>query len=166
MRVLFRMFERGAPAHRILFAFGLILLMAMPLAPVGAFGSEGAGNAGPRTVTDDANDLIVPAGETYELWGCHTYANSVWINGTLKVKPHDGSDATTGTLTISAASISVSSGGAIVADGRGYGGGGGASTKQGSGGAGGVGGKGGAGDTSSFAGGGGGGSNGGAGGGG
>ena len=127
------MFERSVLTPRSLFAIALILLMAIPMVPVGASRPESAGIAGPRAITDNSNDLIVPAGETYELSGCHTYTNSVKINGTLKVKPHDGSDATTGTLTLFAASISIAQGGTIVADGRGYGGGGGASTKTGSG---------------------------------
>jgi len=132
------MFERGAPTLRSIFALGLILLMIVPMAPSGASNTAGESGAGARTVTDDANNLIVPAGETHELWGCHTYTNSVQISGTLKVKPHDGSDATTGTLTLNAASISIAQGGAIVADGRGYGGGGGASARAASGGAGGL----------------------------
>ena len=156
------MSERGASPPRILLAFGLVLLMALPIAPAGAY--EDKGGAGPRAVTDDSGDLIVPAGETYELSGCHTYSNSVQINGTLKVKPYDGSDVTTGMLWLQARWILVGAGGTIAADGRGYGGGGGASERAGAGGTGGTGGTGGAGDLSRKDGGGGGGSNGGAGG--
>jgi hypothetical protein len=158
------MFESSALTLRKILAIALIFLMALPMAPAGAAGPEGLSSAGARAVTDDSSDLIVPAGETYELYGCHTYANSVQINGTLKVKPYDGVEGTTGSLGLQAGWIIIGPGGAIMADGRGYGGGGGASQKTGSGGLGGTAGKGGAGDSSSYSAGGGGGSNGGAGG--
>jgi len=154
------MFEKGAATPRYLLALGLILLLALPAAPAGARDAD-IGGAGPRTVTDDSSDLIVPAGETHELFGCHTYSSSVRINGTLKVRPYDGSNAATGSLWLQAKRITVGSGGSIVADGRGYGGGGGASERAGAGGSGGSGGTGGAGDFSKKDGGGGGGSNGG-----
>jgi len=156
------MSERGASTPRILLALGLVFLMALPMAPAGALENEGV--AGPRAVTDESSDLIVPAGETYELYGCRTYTNSVQINGTLKVKPYDGSDVSTGSLWLQAKWILVGASGTIAADGRGYGGGGGASERAGAGGTGGTGGTGGAGDLSRKDGGGGGGSNGGAGG--
>jgi hypothetical protein len=158
------MFERGGRTLRNMLALALMFLMVLPVAPAGASGTAEGGDCGPRTVTDDSSNLIIPSGETYELYGCHTYSKSVQINGTLKVKPYDGTDANTGTLWLYAASISVGTCGTISADGRGYGGGGGASQKSGSGGLGGTAGKGGAGDSSSTCGGGGGGSNGGAGG--
>ena len=131
------MFERSALTPRNMLALALIFLMAVPMAPAGALGRRRAGDAGPRAVTDDSSDLIVPAGETYELFGCHTYTNSVQINGTLKVKPYDGVDETTGTLWLQGGWISIGPGGAMSADGRGYGGGGGASERTGTGGSGG-----------------------------
>jgi hypothetical protein len=158
------MFERGASTPRNLLAIGLIFLMVLPMVPAEPVGPENTGFPGPRTITDDASDLIVPAGETYELSGCHTYTNSIQINGTLKVKPYDGADITTGSLWLQARWILIGAGGTITADGRGYGGGGGASERAGAGGSGGTGGTGGAGDFSKKDGGGGGGSNGGAGG--
>jgi hypothetical protein len=116
----------------------MILSMTMPVSPAGVIVSEDAGNAEPRLLIDDADDLIVPEWETYELSGCHTYSRSVQINGTLTVKPYDGVNDTTGTITLSSRWIIIGKGGAIVADGRGYGGGGGAWDSKG-----GVGGKGG-----------------------
>ncbi|MEM3043559.1 MAG: hypothetical protein QXD84_08475 [Thermoplasmata archaeon] len=156
------MFEKLETALKRFLAIGLIFLMLLP-APTGASGG-GSWGAGPRAVIDNSENLIIPAGEVYELCGCHTYSNSVQINGTLKVKPYDGSNTSTGMVWLKARWIIVGSTGAIVADGRGYGGGGGASERAGAGGSGGSGGKGGAGDMSRKDGGGGGGSNGGAGG--
>jgi hypothetical protein len=155
------MFERGGSVFRCIVASGLIFLMALPVAPAGAFGVGDEGAAGARTVTDNSGDLIVPAGETYELFGCHTYSNSIQINGTLKVKPYDGVDETSGTLRLQGGWIVVGTGGTITADGRGYGGGGGASERSAAGGKGGTQGKGGDGDLATYSGGGGGGSNGG-----
>jgi hypothetical protein len=126
-------------------AFILAATMCMPAFPTLASGPENSGSMVPR-VTDDSYDLIVGVGETYETYGCHTYANSIQINGTLKVKPYDGSDNNTGALSLQANWISVGSTGTIIADGRGYGGGGGATETAGFGGAGGMGGKGGNGD--------------------
>ncbi|MEM4730094.1 MAG: hypothetical protein QXH42_10110, partial [Thermoplasmata archaeon] len=140
------MFEKLETAPKRFLAIGLIFLMLLP-APTGA-GGGGSGGAGPRAVVDDSENLIIPAGEVYELCGCHTYSNSVQINGTLKVKPYDGSNMSTGMVWLKARWIIVGSTGAIVADGRGYGGGGGASERAGAGGSGGSGGKGGAGDPS------------------
>ncbi|MGQ9583732.1 MAG: hypothetical protein ACUVV6_09535, partial [Thermoplasmatota archaeon] len=60
------------------------MLGAIPWpAPAGA---DEAG-AGPRAIVDDGSDLIVPQGESYELWGCHTYTNEILIEGVLKVAP-------------------------------------------------------------------------------
>jgi len=42
------------------------------------------------TVTDTAENLIIPAGETYTLSSSHTYANSIQINGTLYITPYNG----------------------------------------------------------------------------
>ena len=112
---------------RILSVMVLALLMAAPMVPVA--GAGGTGHAPlPRTVTDTLSDLIVPAGETYELWGSHSYTNTIRIDGTLNVKPYNGVDGTTGTLTLKAGSIIINSTGMIAADGRGYGGGGGGSS--------------------------------------
>jgi len=139
------MFERDRNDTNRLFVLSLVLLMAIPAMPAGAFGPGGEAGAVPR-VTDDASDLIVASGEIYELFGCHTYSRSVQVNGTLKVLPYDGADDTTGTITLIAPYIIVGASGSIVADGRGYGGGGGASERSSGGGKGGTGGKGGDGD--------------------
>jgi len=112
---------------KILGAMILALMMGAPLVP--AAGPEMTGHVTlPRTVTDTASDLIVPAGETYEIWGCHTYTNTITIDGVLNVKPYDGVDDSSGTLTLKARSIIINSTGKIAADGRGYGGGGGGSS--------------------------------------
>jgi hypothetical protein len=158
------MFEgKDYPARGII-AVAVIFLMAMPMAPAGAAGPEVQRDCGPRAITDTASDLIVPTSETYELFGCHTYSNSIQINGTLKVKPYDGIDNASGTLMLQGSWIFIGPGGSIAADGRGYGGGGGASERNAAGGLGGKLGKGGDGDLATYSGGGGGGSNGGAGG--
>ena len=146
------MSETANPFSRVAMALLIILLMAIPALPAGATGdgSERADEC--RTATDDSQSLVVPAGETYELFGCHTYSKSVQIDGILKVKPYDGNDQTTGTLTLIAPVITVAAGGSITADGRGYGGGGGGQNEYVSrnGGEGGVGGKGGNGQSSSW----------------
>ncbi|MEM4728655.1 MAG: hypothetical protein QXH42_02695, partial [Thermoplasmata archaeon] len=137
----------------------LLMLGAVPW-PVPAERVEDA--ATPRAITDNANDLIIPEGESYELSGCHTYKRSVQINGTLKLRPWDGVDESTGMIWLEAPWIIIGPSGVIAADGRGYGGGGGATENEGNGGKGGVGGKGGNGDSGyTWGGGGGGGSNGG-----
>jgi len=41
-------------------------------------------------ITDDADRLIVPAGESYSLSGEHSYNAEVRIDGTLEVTPFDG----------------------------------------------------------------------------
>ena len=61
----------------------LTVLSAFPALAAG--GPPDEGGAAPRAVTDNANDLIVPAGDTYYLHGCNTYMRSVQINGTLIV---------------------------------------------------------------------------------
>jgi hypothetical protein len=101
---------------------------------------------------DDSNDLIIPQGETYYLCGCHTYAASVQINGTLKVLPYDGDNESTGALILESPRIVVGPSGKILADGRGNGGGGGGQNSdiQVLGGAGGSGGIGGAGQDSYY----------------
>jgi len=164
--------HRKRSLHAVLI-MAMMALSGLVPALAGAAGTgEGAASA---RVTDDLNDLIVRAGETYTLCGCHTYARSVQINGTLKVTPYDGDDETTGTLVLMAPWIIVGNNGKVLGDGRGYGGGGGGANADDKvpGGSGGTGGMGGAGQDSYYsgtgspnpdAGGGGGGSNGGAGG--
>jgi hypothetical protein len=138
---------------------------------LGAPAGESGGTA-PRAVTDNANDLIIPDGEVYEMSGAHVYKRTAQINGTLKVSPYSGGDPS-GTLSITAPWIIVGPNGKVLADGRGYGGGGGGANDYNSGtngGKAGTGGRGGDGQPGSWgspvywAGGGGGGSNGGAGG--
>ncbi|MEM4729608.1 MAG: hypothetical protein QXH42_07635 [Thermoplasmata archaeon] len=106
-----------------------LLLGSLPLSAVGgeSDGDSAEARAGPRAVTDDTYDLIIPAGETYELSGHHTYTRSIQINGTLKVLPYDGVNETSGMIALSAPWIYIGVSGKIVADGRGYGGGGGGS---------------------------------------
>lgn len=70
-------------------------------------------------VTDDANNLIVPAKVRYTLSGSQTYANSIQIYGILQVKEYDGS-AGSGTLELHAPTITVFSEGAIIGDAAGY----------------------------------------------
>ncbi|HVP57894.1 MAG TPA: T9SS type A sorting domain-containing protein [bacterium] len=70
-------------------------------------------------VTDDANNLIVGAGETYTLGGVHSYSVSVQVasTGVLYVTSYDGT-ANTGYLELHAPTVTV--GGTINGDGRGY----------------------------------------------
>jgi hypothetical protein len=145
----------------------ILLMAAMVLSavPVGMAGAS-EGGAGPRAVTDNTNDLIIPEGESYELSGNHSYKRTVNIMGVLKVKPYNGLDGSTGMLWLKAPNITIGAYGAIDASGRGHGGGGGGTNYYSSvtGGRGGVDGKGGDGSQyyySSSSGGGGGGSNGG-----
>jgi len=119
-----------------------------------------------RSVTDDANDLIIPDGDVYELSGCHTYKRSVQIMGILKVKPWDDKGETSGMLLLRAPNITIGGNGGVYGNGRGYGGGGGGLNyySSGTGGYGGIdgfGGNGGNGYSYYYGGGGGGGSNGG-----
>jgi len=134
---------------RLLISTAIIVFMAVPAMPAGALSGPEGDIAAPR-VTDDASKLVVGSGETYELSGCHTYTQSVQIDGILKVKPYDGSDPTSGTITLVAPSITMGASGAIAADGRGFGGGGGASEITGMGGKGGTAGKGGNGDAAGY----------------
>jgi hypothetical protein len=138
------MFEEGRSGASRALAVFLVCLMAFPILPAGASGPDNEGPAAPR-VTDDVNDLIVAFGESYELYGCHTYWKSVQINGTLTVRPYNGADDITGTVKLMAPFIIVGPTGKIVADGRGYGGGGGATcySSATAGGKGGTGGRGG-----------------------
>lgn len=166
------MFETRRNPRRILLTCLMIAAMVASSLPFGlALAAPGGGEGGAqsRTVVDNANDLIVPAGESYTLSGSHRYSRSVQINGTLTVAPYAG-DEKTGILNISSKSIFIGEFGSIHGEGRGYGGGGGGTSFYSSGQAGGkagVGGNGGNGANAVSgyaAGGGGGGSNGGAGG--
>ena len=86
--------------------------------------TDGSGTSS-RTITDTADTLIVPVGESYELNGTHTYTGKVQIDGTLLVSGYNENVATAGWLQLIAQDIVVSSTGKIDAQGRGYGGGGG-----------------------------------------
>jgi len=119
------MFEKGRSGSSRALAVFLVCLMAFPIIPAAATGAGDEGPAAPR-VTDDINDLIIASGETYEMFGCHTYQRTVQINGTLNVKAYDGSNDVTGTLKLFAPFIIIGPSGKIVADGKGFGGGGGA----------------------------------------
>jgi hypothetical protein len=125
-----------------------MVFTGIPAMLAGASGDNG-GSPAPRSVTDDSNNLIIPEGEVYEMYGCHTYAKNVQVNGIISVKPYDGLDESAGMLWISAGTITVGSSGAVLADGRGYGGGGGGTStySNSGGGRGGTGGKGGNGDS-------------------
>ena len=74
-------------------------------------------NPGLSAITDNANDLIVPLGESYTLFGAKTYINSVQITGTLYVKAYDGT-TDSGKLELISTSVNVS--GIINANGKGY----------------------------------------------
>jgi len=122
----------------------VMVLAAIPVGLVGLASSD-EGGAAPRVVTDDSEKLIVPEGESYELFGCHTYTDSIQISGTLKVKPFTGSGDNSGMIVLSAPTITVGANGVITGDGRGFGGGGGGTSWYTSGYAGGSGGSGGTG---------------------
>jgi hypothetical protein len=69
------MYEVEGIHMRATLAFIMVLLMAapaIPAMPAGASLSDGGNGAAQRSVTDDAKSLVIPAGETYDLWGCHT----------------------------------------------------------------------------------------------
>ena len=121
------MSEIARPSTRFM-TIVLMTMMVLAGIPAGLAGAAWSdeGGASPKAITDDGDNLIVPEGETYELAGNHSYAVSVQILGTLKIKPYDG-DQETGMLWLSAPKIVVGSGGKIVGDGRGFGGGGGGS---------------------------------------
>ncbi|MEM4728928.1 MAG: hypothetical protein QXH42_04100, partial [Thermoplasmata archaeon] len=154
------MFENARGEVRIVISISVVVAMVLSALPAAAAASRSEGGAIQRAVIDNANNLIIPAGEEYTLYGTHTYKDTVQIDGTLKLKPYDGSDEKTGTLVIYAKSITIGPSGAILGDGRGYGGGGGGGSEGGKGGTGGQGGDGGR-PTDYYASGGGGGSNGG-----
>ena len=92
--------------NKILF-FTLTVLAICSLGSVRAF----------AVVTDNADILHVPIGETYTLDGVHAYNLYVNIEGTLTVTAYNGS-GTTGTLELSAPEIDIS--GTIDADGKGF----------------------------------------------
>lgn len=68
-------------------------------------------------VIDNAEQLYVPLGETYTLYGTHSYSGSVVIEGTVYVTGYSGA-AGTGTLELVASDITVS--GTIDGNDRGY----------------------------------------------
>ena len=72
------------------------------------------------SITDTAQELIIPQNETYILIGTHSYTNQIKINGTLYVGGYNGS-VDSGRLNLISPSISISTTGKILADGKGYG---------------------------------------------
>lgn len=119
------MFEPPRNRMRLLLSVFLTLSMVGAGLPVVfAATPESPQAVGPRA-TNDGKDLIVPDGDTLELSGTFTYTRSVQINGILTVKSYNGADESTGTLSITAPSITIGANGKVVADGRGFGGGGG-----------------------------------------
>jgi len=70
-------------------------------------------------ITDNSTNLIVPAGEAYTLDGAHSYSDFIRIDGTLNVAAYNNSGVT-GTLTLTASSMTVSSTGRLIAAGKGY----------------------------------------------
>ena len=121
------MTERTSSRLRVIMVGLLTAAMILSGLPISGASSDWSDGAAPRSVTNDAKDLIVPSGEVAELYGCHTYTRSVQINGTLKVSAYNGGSDGSGTLTLIAPWIIVGPSGTILADGRGYGGGGGGS---------------------------------------
>ena len=65
------MFERHCSRASGIISVLLIISMFIGGMPAGASGNGEGGSSGART-TDTPSDLIVPSGETYELYGCHT----------------------------------------------------------------------------------------------
>jgi hypothetical protein len=101
-----------------------LLPMFLPVQAEGQGGQTIISRTSGRAVTDNANELIVPVGDTYTLFDSHTYNKRIVINGTLNVKAYDNTAQTkTGTLTLTAPEIIIN--GAIDGTGAGYGGGGG-----------------------------------------
>ena len=121
------MSETARTKTRNILSIAIVFAMAfsgIPAMFAGATGDNG-GTPAPRDITDDAHNLIIPEGETYEMSGSHSYTSSVQIMGTLTIKPYDGVDDTTGILSLTATTITVGPSGAILGAGRGFGGGGG-----------------------------------------
>jgi len=151
----------------IAFLIGLLVSDAAGFPADPAAPTDQAARFVPLSVTDDSYQLVIPDGESYELYGRHMYTVCIEINGTLAVTPYEGINTSTGTLELEAPRIYIGPNGRMGAAGRGSGGGGGATVNraEGGGGRGGWVGTGGNGDTSppgsSMCGGGGGGSNGG-----
>ena len=119
------MFERNRASLSLALVILLVVVPALPAALAGEESGSSAEAPAREAVVNNGQDLIIPAGETLELSGCHTYSRGVRINGTLTVRPYDGVEESEGTLWVSSASIYIGAKGKIVADGRGYGGGGG-----------------------------------------
>jgi hypothetical protein len=126
------MFEKRRSPKRILLSCLLIAFMVASGIPAGILGaSQESSPAGPepRVVTDTAADLFIPEGESYELFGLHSYSRSITINGTLNITAYNGVDNKTGTLTLKSRTITIGPNGNINGDGRGYGGGGGGTSQ-------------------------------------
>ncbi|MBN1436125.1 MAG: hypothetical protein JW936_03545 [Sedimentisphaerales bacterium] len=68
-------------------------------------------------VTDNAQTLHVPVGESYTLYGTHSYTENILIEGTLNVTAYNGT-GDTGVLVLTAPEISVS--GIIDGAGKGF----------------------------------------------
>ena len=66
-----------------------LLPMFLPVQAQGPSGQNIQSRASSRAVTDNANELIVPTGDTYTMFDVHTYSTRIVINGTLNVKPYD-----------------------------------------------------------------------------
>lgn len=114
--------------HRRKAGFIVALFLLVPSLPAAlADGERHSPGAVParEMIVDNGQDLIVPAAETYQIYGCHSYSRCVRINGTLVVAPFDGNDEMKGSVWVQSASIYIGPAAKIVADGRGYGGGGG-----------------------------------------
>jgi hypothetical protein len=123
------MFEQPRAKPRYILSIIVVAAMVLSAIPFGTAGPS-EGGAGSRAVTDNTNDLIIPEGEIYEMYGCHTYKKSVQILGVLNIKPYDGNDDSTGKLYLNAPNITIGGSGGINGAGRGYGGGGGGCTYQ------------------------------------
>ena len=127
------MFETRRSPKRMLLCCLLIASMVasgIPAVISGTGPESGPSAAAGRAIVDNANDLIIPEGENYTLYGAHNYTRSVQINGTLNVTAYDGVNNATGTITLRASWISIGPAGIIMASGRGYGGGGGGTSQS------------------------------------
>lgn len=113
----------------VMICASMILAAFVTFIPGTLASDEDRANTHARGVTDSSDELIVPSGEEYILYGEHAYNKQIIINGTLYMKPFDsGGTAKSGTLSLKAPVISID--GMIDASGRGYGGGGGGGGAQ------------------------------------
>ncbi len=107
----------------IMITVGLLPIF-LPVQAEGQGGQTALSRTSGRAVTDNADELIVPVGDTYTLFDSHTYNKRIVINGTLNVKSYDNTAQTkTGTLILNAPVITIN--GVLDGSGAGYGGGGG-----------------------------------------